>query len=438
MARLRDPDRPNKYKDKFGNIGYGDIAPLLMCGRQQRLVPFLGAGASRPGSSQSDEITAPADPALLDELAGKLAIQTEEARLFLEIAVAVVARLNAPGEAGTPPGGAYDAVCASKVAPSAAELAQALAEKSGYDYFARAKERVIDLTGRENWDDAKLTRLLASLARLTAIGSPVPPLLDASSYSADRNEREVFWSDLHQLFKNKRQRTPTHDLVAEAASRYIKTNDDPSAQDFLIITTNYDRLLEDALDAASVPYYVLTVPNGTRPTVDLHFSDNVLDYLKLSLVQFDRIVLNITTEGDPPVPKTAKEFGGFTNKIRPLVIVYKIHGSLDPGAARDSVVITNEDYVSFLSVAPVPGHIRTLIHRMGLLLLGYSFNDWNIRTLYRSVSQYRTERGKSGTKDYAVLLNPSPYETGFFELNRIDILDTTLDLFCERMREVAC
>lgn len=156
-------------------------------------------------------------------------------------------------------------------------------------------------------------------------------------------------------------------------------------------------------------------------------------------VQFGRMVRNATVEGDPPAPKTTNQFSGLTNKVRPLVTVYKIHGSLHPGATsdKDGVVITNEDYVTFLSASGfVPSYIRTRLRGLGLLLLGYSFTDWNVRSLYHSLTDSQVARRTDATKDYAILLGPSPYETGFFDRNGIDIFDTPLDLFCQRMREV--
>ena len=110
-------------------------------------------------------------------------------------------------------------------------------------------------------------------------------------------------------------------------------------------------------------------------------------------------------------------------------------GSLHPLATQDadSVVITNEDYVTFLSIAGVvPSYITKRLPTLGLLFLGYSFTDWNVRSLYRSVTKNRTAKSAT-TIDYAVLLNPSPYEVGFFEKNQIEVLDTPLDLFCQRM-----
>jgi hypothetical protein len=435
MARLRDPNRSSK-NDGFGHIPYPSLAQQFLKEAEQRLVPFLGAGASRPTIPTSpDAVPDPIDPALLAELTTRLDVVTPDAKMFLEIALAVIARLNAapsPARSKT----YFDVILDSPSPPSAAELAQALAERANYDFFETAKRRVYALTGRENWDDSQLTNLIASLARLTAIGSPSPPLLDASSYFAYRIDRALFWADLKKLFVNKQQPTETHRLVAKAAANYIdKNKDDIAAHDFLIITTNYDCLIERALEAAGVAHCVLTVPKSEPPSIDLSFSAGTQAYLGLDNAKYKRLVENVTLEAGKA--RATTNFPGLINRPRPMVMIYKIHGSLHDAAtvATDSVVITNEDYVTFLSVTGVvPGYIATRLPKVGLLFLGYSFSDWNVRSLYRAVTRYRAAQGAT-TMDYAVLLNPSPYEMGFFDKNQIDVFDTTLDQFCQRMDE---
>ena len=435
MARLRDPKRPTR-NDGFGSIPYPALSQQFLKDSEQRIVPFLGAGASRPIVSSAEAPPTAIDPALLEELTGKLQIKTEDARMFLEIALAVLARLNAAAEAPAVVQTFYEAILKSPTAPSVAELSLALAERANYDFFELSKRRIFALTGREAWDDSRLTNLIAALARLTAIGSPSPPLLDASSYLAYRIERAMFWSDLKELFVNKQVPTETHKLVAESAANYIDRNRrDMGAQDFLIITTNYDCLMERALDAVEVAHCVLTVPKAEPPSIDLTFSPRAQAYLELSDAQFARLIDNVTR--DDGKAKATTMFSGLVNRPKPLVMIYKIHGSLhrETTAATDSIVITNEDYVAFLSVTGVvPGYITTRLPKVGLLFLGYSFSDWNVRSLYRAVRYSRGQR-TSAKKDYAVLLTPSPYEMGFFDHNQIDVFDTPLDLFCERMRE---
>ena len=192
--------------------------------------------------------------------------------------------------------------------------------------------------------------------------------------------------------------------------------------------------MECAMDARSVPYCVLTVPTREPPRVELTFSPNTQSYLELSDARFDKFKNNVWKENNEPKPTTM--FSGLVNRPRPMVMLYKIHGSLHPAATveNDSVIITHEDYVNFLSVAGmVPSYITTRLPRIGLLFLGYSFSDWNVRSLYRTVTRYRAAQ-QAALKDYAVMLDPSPYEIEFFDKNRIDVLDTDLQEFCKRMR----
>ena len=94
MARLRDPERTSR-NDGFGHIPYPILAQQFLRDQEQHLVPFLGAGASRPAPASAGESPSPIDPALLAELTTRLNVTTDDAKMFLEIALAVLARLNA-------------------------------------------------------------------------------------------------------------------------------------------------------------------------------------------------------------------------------------------------------------------------------------------------------------------------------------------------------
>ena len=81
---------------------------------------------------------------------------------------------------------------------------------------------------------------------------------------------------------------------------------------------------------------------------------------------------------------------------RPLL--FKMHGDLDK---RDSIVITDEDYINFVQrmsekdiVHPVPQTIRYRMRRWPTLFVGYSFRDHNLRLLFRTL------RWKVDTADF--------------------------------------
>jgi hypothetical protein len=123
----------------------------------------------------------------------------------------------------------------------------------------------------------------------------------------------------------------------------------------IIVTTNYDRLLEAALRRVGKDPKVLVYgPDPTQVTADM--------------------TLDPTSE-------------------RPLV--FKMHGDLDQ---RDSIVITDEDYIRFVqrmsdkgNFHPVPETVMYRMSRWTTLVLGYSLRDYNLRLLFRTLRWKKDE-----------------------------------------------
>lgn len=117
----------------------------------------------------------------------------------------------------------------------------------------------------------------------------------------------------------------------------------------IIVTTNYDHLLESALRGqGKEPDIFLYNPDSKEPTPDAK-SD--------------------------PTPQ------------RPLV--FKMHGDIDKGS---SIVITDEDYITFVqrmsdkeAMHPVPQTVRYRMKQWPTLFVGYSLRDYNLRLLFRTL-----------------------------------------------------
>jgi hypothetical protein len=117
----------------------------------------------------------------------------------------------------------------------------------------------------------------------------------------------------------------------------------------IFVTTNYDLLLDDALnECKKKPYRILYSKSPDEPTKAI--------------------------DKDP----TAQ---------RPLL--FKMHGDLDE---RKAIVITDEDYITFVQrmsdkeqVHPVPRIIRDGMTRWPTLFIGYSLRDYNLRLLLRTL-----------------------------------------------------
>jgi hypothetical protein len=115
----------------------------------------------------------------------------------------------------------------------------------------------------------------------------------------------------------------------------------------LVITTNYDQLLEDALTAA-----------GRKPRVSVY---------------------------SPRLEKTKT----FRDACPEDPVVYKIHGDIAEG---ESIVITDENYIDFLMrmndkdpYAPVPMSLKSRLSEWTTLFVGYSLLDYNLRLLFKTL-----------------------------------------------------
>jgi SIR2-like domain len=145
----------------------------------------------------------------------------------------------------------------------------------------------------------------------------------------------------------------------------------------LLITTNYDQLLERALrDAGRDPRVTVYSPDSTRPT-----EQNLDD----------------PTAGRP--------------------FVFKIHGDI---GTPESVVITDEDYIQFVlrmrdqkPYYPVPEIFRFQLERWTTLFVGYSLVDYNLRLLFKTL-RWGVDRANIPDA-YSVDCHPDPLVVEVFE-----------------------
>jgi hypothetical protein len=123
----------------------------------------------------------------------------------------------------------------------------------------------------------------------------------------------------------------------------------------VIVTTNYDSLIDQALRG-------VTLPEGRRK------KPRVLSYDKSPDAKA-KVIVDDPTEEQP--------------------LLFYIHGNLDQ---RDNIVITSEDYIRFIGrmtqkdqFHPIPQWIRTKIQQWPTLFVGYSLRDYNLRLLFQTL-----------------------------------------------------
>ena len=175
----------------------------------------------------------------------------------------------------------------------------------------------------------------------------------------------------------------------------------------LIITTNYDRLLERALNQRKVAFESLVQPSGG-------FSEDRRTRRRLEELE--------TYKG---------------------LIVYKIHGSFDlpPGTAPPAaVIITEDDYIEFLTVLGrqkgrigIPELIVKALAPSTLLFLGYSLEDWDFRTVYKGWIEKLPAHALR--RSFAFQKDPPEFWVKFWSRKGIEIYDVDLYDFAQQLEE---
>lgn len=159
----------------------------------------------------------------------------------------------------------------------------------------------------------------------------------------------------------------------------------------LIITTNFDHLMEKALHEAGKPCKVIIQPTD-------------------GFNEYDREM----------VDEEINQFQG--------VVVYKLHGSFvqeeNLPKSKSQIVISEDDYIRFMGMMKNPHWAPYTIReklRSNLLFLGYSIKDWDFRSLL-------FERPYGFSEAFAILRD-NPSEFWFKYLQYIGIKPYSMHIY---------
>ena len=180
----------------------------------------------------------------------------------------------------------------------------------------------------------------------------------------------------------------------------------------LIITTNYDRLMERALEDEGREFRVVVQPTDG----------------------FDN------TSG---IQKMLNELIEYEGRI-----IYKIHGTFN-GSTRffigqmdenelDSLIVTEDDYIQFLMVMDkqeqkigIPRQITSKLSYSTLLFLGYSLEDWDFRTIYKGLIESLPKQ--QARRSFAFQKKPSKFWVEFWKSKGVEIYDVDLYDFADQL-----
>jgi SIR2-like protein len=231
-------------------------------------------------------------------------------------------------------------------------------------------------------------------------------LLRVSQYIALKMGAAPLYEELHSVFNADYPPTPIHDFFANLPKRLrekgLPERLSPVRHPYqLIVSTNYDDVLERAFATAKEPCdlvsYIADGPNCGK---------------------FE----HRTPEGKYQIIESPGEY--MELDLNKQTVILKIHGAVDRVSIqgdKDSFVITEDDYIEYLTRTDIESILpKTLVSKMNnshFLFLGYALRDWNLRAILHRV--WKGQR-RSYT-NWAVQNEEDPMDREFWKKRNVEI-----------------
>jgi DNA-binding SARP family transcriptional activator len=217
------------------------------------------------------------------------------------------------------------------------------------------------------------------------------------------------YDELHTIFDRDYEPQPVHRFLAELPPLLRAAN----VPQQLIVTTHYDRALEQAFDDVGEAY-------------------DVVSYIAIGR---DRgKFLHRSAEGDARVIQLPNAYADVPLEKRPVIL--KIHGEVDRGPARDaeSFVVSEDDHIAYLAETGLGGvlpvTLAARLRRSHFLFLGYGLLDWSLRVfLHRLWSD-----GQVDYRSWAVQPSAGAVEREFWKRRGVEPSSRDLEEFVALMR----
>jgi hypothetical protein len=234
-------------------------------------------------------------------------------------------------------------------------------------------------------------------------------LVRVSQYASIMEGSGPLYEKLRDLFDADYPTTTLHQLLASIPSLLRSKGYTPRYQ--LIVTTNYDDVLERAFSAANEPYDLVSyVADGEKRGKFLHR----LPDGETKLIEIPNQYLDLSLDQ--------------------RTVILKIHGAIDRlDAERDSFVITEDHYIDFLTRTDIsnllPITLAVELRKSHFLFLGYGLRDWNLRVILHRIWGEQ----KLTYKSWAVQLNPGPLDHEFWQKRGVEIFNVRLEEYVEAL-----
>ena len=239
--------------------------------------------------------------------------------------------------------------------------------------------------------------------------------------------REPLNEALRRIFSVEQRPTSVHQMLAEVwqtlETRIAQAPngfepEDPLRCPLLMITTNFDHLLERAFerDGYQPCRRLCYVADGPDAGSCLHYEPAPVG------PQEPEMIRDATdwypTDGVP--------------------VIVKLHGEVASRAEHDSYVIAEDDYIDFMSHNDpelqrfLPPLVRRKLLKSYLLFLGYGLKDWNLRVMVRRIWQ---QRGARTVKSWSVQWQPDDLDCEMWAEHGVKVFNVDIGVYVRHLRE---
>jgi hypothetical protein len=231
-------------------------------------------------------------------------------------------------------------------------------------------------------------------------------------------------------------------LIQELQDLNLPTQDIRNPQNLIEVATHYEqaRSRPDLLQSlrALLPHQAL----NPLPT---HVALSRLPLRLLITTNYDTLLERALDGKDPKVPYrvVVQPASGFPNTVVPFslvdearTIIYKIHGSFEEQDA-DNLVVTADDYFRFLvhitkREEGVPSAISARMATGYLLFLGYSLEDWDFRVVFKMVEEFPAPMRRGSV---AVVRRASQFARAYWSRKAVTLIEADVHVFAQELAD---
>lgn len=243
------------------------------------------------------------------------------------------------------------------------------------------------------------SELAGRLARLASFpdAEGVADLARVAQYADLRLGRGPVSADLAEVFNPSRRATDLH--------HYLASFEVP----LLIITTNYDDMLESAFEDAQRPFHLVVQTLGPG------------------------------RKHRAWVREAGADVGADVNEVKldmkSATTIYKLHGSAVPAPAED-YLISEDDYLRFMqrmmANKAIPVTFTNQMRSKPFLFIGYSLDDWNLRLLLYQFKDY-IEKSEIAMASWAIMHKVNDVDRRLWTARGVELFEVAINEFVAGM-----